>query len=71
MDMARGEKRLRCTKTLIWKLKITICKIRYPMGICSMAQETQIGTLHQPRGVGWGEKCEEASKGRGHMYTYG
>ena len=27
------------------------------MGICRMAQETQIGTLHQPRGVGWGEKC--------------
>ena len=23
------------------------------MGICCMAQETQIGALYQPRGVGW------------------
>ena len=24
------------------------------MGICCMAQETQIGALYQPRGLGWG-----------------
>ena len=36
-----------------------------------MAQETQIGALYQPRGVGWGGRWEGGSKGRGCMYTYG
>ena len=29
------------------------------------------GTLFQPRGVGWGERWEGGSKGRGYMYTCG
>ena len=29
----------------------TICKIKQPMGICCMAQETQTGALYQPRRV--------------------
>ena len=33
------------------------------MGIFCMAQETQTGTLYQPRSVGWGEKWEGVSKG--------
>ena len=33
-----------------------------------MAQET--GALYQPRGVGWGERWEGGSKGRGYMYPY-
>ena len=41
------------------------------MGICCMAQETQIGVLHQPRGVGWGGRREGGSKGRGYVYTCG
>ena len=41
------------------------------MGICCMAQETQIRALYQPQRVGWGGRGEEASKGRGYMYTYG
>ena len=36
-----------------------------------MAQETQIGALYQPRGVGWGRRWEGGSKGREYMYTYG
>ena len=36
-----------------------------------MAQETQTGSLYQPRGVGWGGRCEGGSNGRGYMYTYG
>ena len=36
-----------------------------------MAQETQTGALYKLRGVGWGEKWEGGSKGRGYMYTYG
>ena len=33
-----------------------------------MAQETQIGALYQPRGVGWeGGGREGGSKGRGYM----
>ncbi len=44
---------------------------RQPMGICCMAQETHIGALHQPRGLGWGGRWEGGSKGRGYMYTYG
>ena len=33
------------------------------MGIFSMAQETQIGALYQPRGVGWGGRWEAGLKG--------
>ena len=40
------------------------------MDICCMAQETQIGALYQPRGVGWGGREEEASRGRAYMYPY-
>ena len=31
-----------------------------------MAQETHTGALYQPRGVGWGERWEVGSRGRGH-----
>ena len=41
------------------------------MEICSMPQETQTGALYQPRRVGWGERWEGGSRGRGHIYTYG
>ena len=41
------------------------------MGICFMAQETWIGALYQPRGVGWGGKWDGGPKRRGYMYTYG
>ena len=41
------------------------------MGICCMAQETEIRALYQHRGVGQGERWEGASKGKGYMYTYG
>ena len=33
------------------------------MGICCMAQETQTGALHQPRGVGWEGDGREVQKG--------
>ena len=46
-------------------------KIDSQWGIFCMAQETQTGALYQPRGVGWGGRCEAGSKGRGYMYTYG
>ena len=36
-----------------------------------MAQETQIGALYQPRGVGWGERWEGVSKGTRYMDTHG
>ena len=39
------------------------------MGICCMAQETW--ALYQFRGVGWGGRWEEGSKGHGYMYTHG
>ena len=41
------------------------------MGICYVTQETQTGVLYQPREVGWRERWERVSKGRGYMYTYG
>ena len=41
------------------------------MGICCMTQETQTGVLYQPGGVGWGERWEGGSKGRGYVYTDG
>ena len=34
-----------------------------------MTQGTQTGALYQPRGVGWGERWEGGSRGRGYMYT--
>ena len=36
-----------------------------------MAQETQTGALYQYIGVGWGERLERGSKGRGYMYAHG
>ena len=37
-----------------------------------MAQEIQTGALYQLRGMGWGGRLGEGSKGRGYyMYTYG
>ena len=42
------------------------------MGICCMAQETQTGTLYQPRWVGLEGRWDRGSKGRDiPMYTYG
>ena len=41
------------------------------MGICCVAQETQIGALYQPRGVRWEGRWEGASKGRVYVYAYG
>ena len=41
------------------------------MGICCTPQEIQTGVLYQSRGVGWGERSEGGSKGRGYMYTSG
>ena len=41
------------------------------MGICCMAQGTQIGALYQPRGVGCGGIWEGDSKGGGVVvYVY-
>ena len=42
---------------------ITICKIDSQRGISCMAQETQTGAPHQPRGVGGGGRWEGGSKG--------
>ena len=41
------------------------------MRIYCMVKEAQTGALYQPRGVGWGERWEGSSKGRGYLYTYG
>jgi len=35
-----------------------------------MAQETQTGALHQPRGVGWGERVGGSFKREGDIYIY-
>ena len=34
-----------------------------------MAQETQIGSLYQSKGVGWGGKWERGSGERGYLYA--
>ena len=52
-----------------WKL--TLPYVKQPMGICCMAQETQTGSLYQPRGMGWGGRQEGGSRGRVYVYTYG
>ena len=70
MDMGRGEERVRCMERVTWKL--TLPYVKYvAMGICCMSQGTQTEALYQPRGVGWGERWEGASKEREYMYTYG
>ena len=38
------------------------------MGIYCMSQGTQTGALYQPRGVGWGERREGGSRGKGHLW---
>ena len=69
MNMGREEERVRCIERVTWKL--TLPYLRWPMGICCMAQETETGDLYQPRGVGWGGRWEGGSKERGYIYTYG
>ena len=69
MDMGRGEERVRCMERVTWEL--TLPYVKQPMGICCLAQETQMGALYQSRGVGWGRRWEGGSKESGYMYTYG
>ena len=33
-------------------------------------RELKSGALWQPRGVGWGGRCESGSRGRGYIYIY-
>ena len=47
---------------------ITTCKIDSQQ---EFAQETQTGSLYQPRGVEFGWRWEGGSKGRGYMSTFG
>ena len=68
MDMGRGEEKVRCTERITWKLALP--PVKWPMGTCCVAQETQTEALYQPRGVAWGGRLEGGSKGRGNMYTY-
>ena len=68
MNMGRGEERVRGMERVTWKLTLPHVENRQPSGICSMAQETQTGSLYQPRGVGWGGR--EFQRG-GDMHTYG
>ena len=37
------------------------------MGICCMSQGTHTGALYQLIGVGWGERWEVGSRGRGYV----
>ena len=47
-------------------MKITLQKLHWVW-----LRELKWGPLWQPRGVGWGERWEGGSRGRGHMHTYG
>ena len=69
MEMGEGRReRVRCMERVTWKLALPY--VKYPTGICCLAQETQTGALYQPRWVEWGERGEGDSKRRGCMYTY-
>ena len=63
MDTGRGEERVRCMERVTWKL--TLPYVKHIANRNLLAQETQTGALYQPRGVGWGERWEGDSKGRG------
>ena len=69
MDMGRGKERVRYMERVTWKLTLPQVK-QITNRICCMAQETQTGTLYQPREVGWGERWEGASKRRGYMCLF-
>ena len=56
MDLGRGEERVRCMERVTQKP--TLPYVKYPTGICCMAQEIQTGALYQPRGAGWGGRWE-------------
>ena len=49
---------------------VTMCKRDGQWKLAEWLRK-QTGALYQPRGVGWGRRWEEGSKGRGCMYTYG
>ena len=50
---------------------IIICKIDRQWEFAVYLRKLKHGALNQPRGMGWGGRWEEVSKGRGHMYSYG
>ena len=63
----RGQERVRCMERVTWKLTLPYVK-QIANGNCCMAQETQIGTLYQPRGLGWGERFQREGI---YIYAYG
>ena len=62
--MGKWEERVRYKERVTWKL--TLPYVKYPVGICCTAKETQTGALYKPR---WGGRWEGSSKGRGYMYA--
>ena len=57
-------------ESLLWKTLSPLIKIDGQREF-AVSQETQTGALYQSRGVHWGGRWEEVSKGRGYVYTYG
>ena len=55
-----GEERVRCMERVTWKLTLPYVK---QIANENVTQETQTGTVYQPRGVGWGGRWEGGSEG--------
>ena len=70
-DMGKGEERVRSMERVTWKLYFTICKIESQQEFAVWLRKLKQGLCYQPRGVGWGGRWAEGSKGRGYMYAYG
>ena len=54
-----------------WNVYITTCKIDDQCKLDAWSRAPKVGSLGQPRGIGWGGQWEEGSGCRGHMYTCG
>ena len=70
MDMRRGEEWGRGMERVTWKLLLPYVKY-IAIGNLLYVSGNSNRALYQPRGVGWGGRWEEGSKGREYMYTYG
>ena len=68
MDPGRGEERVRCMERVTWKLILLYVKEIANGDLLFVSGNS--GALYQPRGVGWGQRSEGGSRGRGDMYTY-
>ena len=71
MDIGRGEERIRYVERATWKLILPYVKQIANHLFAVWLRKLKQGLCINLERVGWGERWERGSKGRGYMYSYG